>query len=95
MDERIVVGVDIGGSKIAAAAVTERGTICSRGTVPTEADRGFDDGLLRMMGLIDRVLSETERPRDALDAIEQMLQGQTYADNVTLTQEDQADGENI
>ena len=69
MDERIVVGVDIGGTKIAAAAVSEQGTICSRDTMPTDANRGFDDGLRRMTGLIDRVLAGTGRPRDALDAI--------------------------
>jgi glucokinase len=69
MDERIVVGVDIGGTKIAAAAVTKQGAICSRGTIPTDADRGFDDGLRRMTGLIDSVLAETGRSRHALDAI--------------------------
>jgi glucokinase len=69
MDERIVVGIDIGGTKIAAAAVTEQGTIISRDTMPTDADRGFDDGLRRIMALIDRVLDRTRGARDALEAI--------------------------
>jgi len=37
---RLVLGVDIGGTKIAAAVVTERGEIAARGYSPTEAQAG-------------------------------------------------------
>lgn len=55
---QVVVGIDIGGTKMAAAAVTSEGIILARHAQPTEAGRGFADGLRRMVALIERVLSE-------------------------------------
>jgi glucokinase len=69
MDEPVVIGMDIGGTKIAAAVVNARGQILSRRTMPTQADRGFDDGLRRMTALIDAALDEAALPRSALSAI--------------------------
>jgi glucokinase len=56
---RYVIGVDLGGTKFAAAAVSEDG----RSTVafaaePTLADRGADDIVARMAGLVRRVMSD-------------------------------------
>lgn len=54
----ILVGIDIGGTKIAAAAVTTAGELLSRASMPTEAERGFEDGLQRITVLVRRVLDE-------------------------------------
>jgi glucokinase len=53
----IVLGIDIGGTKIAAAAVTPQGEIVSRATMPTQAERGFPDGLRRIEALLDEILA--------------------------------------
>jgi glucokinase len=69
MEGPIVVGIDIGGTKIAAAAVNAHGEIQSREHIPTQAERGFDDGLRRIAALIDRVLGKAHGSRDSLSAI--------------------------
>jgi glucokinase len=69
MAERIVAGIDIGGTKIAAAVVTDEGKVLGREGVPTEAERGFADGLRRIAGLLDRVLARAARRRGDLYAI--------------------------
>jgi glucokinase len=69
MTSRCALGVDIGGTKIAAAAVNERGEILSRGSMPTEAERGFDDGLRRIESLLNAVLMEASCLPDTLAAI--------------------------
>jgi glucokinase len=56
-DRRIVVGMDIGGSKIAAAVVSEQGEILSRESIATQAERGFEDGLRRIEALLARLLA--------------------------------------
>jgi len=62
MTHAIVTGLDIGGTKIAAAAVTSAGEILSRGTIATQAERGFEDGVCRISALIEQVLAEEIRP---------------------------------
>jgi glucokinase len=69
MDNQIVVGLDIGGTKIAAAAVNGRGEILGRDTMPTEAERGFDDGVRRIEALIGQVCAAANCPRGHLVAI--------------------------
>ena len=56
-----VVGIDIGGTKIAAALVSVQGQVLARGLIPTEAARGFDDGLRRIAALLDRLLAQADR----------------------------------
>jgi glucokinase len=69
MDKPIVVGIDIGGTKIAVAAVTAQGQILSRQVIPTEAARGFDNALRRTVALVDHMLAQTGKGREALRAI--------------------------
>jgi glucokinase len=59
-EELIVAGIDIGGTKIAAAAISAAGRVLSRAAIPTEAERGFDDGLRRITALVQRVLAEAQ-----------------------------------
>jgi glucokinase len=69
MKERLVVGIDIGGTKIAAAAIDAQGQILSRRVIPTEAERGFQDGVQRIVRLIEQVMADAHRRRADLDAI--------------------------
>ena len=50
------VGIDIGGTKIAVAAVDSRGTRVARATLATEADQGFPRALERLSTAISDVL---------------------------------------
>jgi glucokinase len=59
-EEPVVAGIDIGGTKIAAAAVSAAGQVLSRAAISTEAERGFDDGLRRISALVQRVLEEAQ-----------------------------------
>ena len=68
-DGPFVLGVDIGGTKIAMAAVTPQGQMLARCSMPTEAERGFDDGVRRILSLADEVLAQAGRPRSALQAV--------------------------
>jgi glucokinase len=69
MDKPIVVGIDIGGTKIAVATVTAQGQVLSRQVIPTEAARGFDNALRRTVALLDHMLAQTGKGREALRAI--------------------------
>jgi glucokinase len=54
-----IVGVDIGGTKIAVAVIdSANGTIYSRASMPTDAQRGYPDGLARIRALIESAVAE-------------------------------------
>lgn len=52
------IGLDIGGTKIAVAAVDAGGRICARLSLPTEAELGFARAVERLHGAITQVMSE-------------------------------------
>jgi glucokinase len=58
MSEPVVLGVDIGGTKIAMAVVTPQGEVLTRDAIPTAAEQGFDDGMRRITALAERSLSD-------------------------------------
>jgi glucokinase len=53
---RKALGVDIGGTKIAVAAVDAGGTLLARATLPTQADQGFDLAVGRLAEAAERLL---------------------------------------
>ena len=55
---RGIVGIDIGGTKIAAAIVTKGGTFVERRVVPTSAGRGALGVLGTLVGLVDDLRRE-------------------------------------
>jgi glucokinase len=67
--ERRAIGIDIGGTKIAVAAVDGRGAIRARAELATEADLGFDRAIGRMVDAADRVLAEAGWTRRELCGI--------------------------
>ncbi len=57
-----VVGLDIGGTKIAVAVIDpDEGTVFSRASMPTEAQRGPADGLARIRALVESTVSAAGR----------------------------------
>jgi len=55
----MIVGVDIGGTKIAVGAVDERGHLLARREAPTQAEQGFDAGVHRIVEMIRAVAAES------------------------------------
>lgn len=53
------VGIDIGGTKIAVAAVSAAEGIVREATIPTEAERGFAAGVSRIVDAVKRLLAES------------------------------------
>jgi len=51
----LIGALDIGGTKIAAGVVDRQGRILSRAEAPTASERGFPDGLARMIGMLREV----------------------------------------
>lgn len=48
----MIGAIDIGGTKIAVAVVDDRGRIIDRDECPTQSERGFPDGLSRMVAML-------------------------------------------
>ena len=62
---RRAIGIDIGGTKIAVAAVDGDGTIAARTSIATEAALGFDRAVGRMAAAMETVLAEAGWPAGA------------------------------
>lgn len=58
MSERRALGIDIGGTKIAVAAVDSAGRIHARTSLATEAEQGFGRAIERMLAAGDAVLAQ-------------------------------------
>ncbi len=63
---RKAIGIDIGGTKIAMAVVDETGRIAARDAFPTEAERGFELAVAKMVQTADRLLAESGASRNEL-----------------------------
>jgi glucokinase len=53
------VGIDIGGTKIAVAAVNGSGEAVCETAIPTESERGFASGISRITAAVNRLLAES------------------------------------
>jgi len=53
------VGIDIGGTKIAVAAVDGSGEVVCEATIPTESARGFASGISRINDTVNGLLAES------------------------------------
>lgn len=63
------IGIDIGGTKTAVAAVDASGSICARADLETRSDRGFATCLLQLTERISSVLNKANWPAPALAGI--------------------------
>jgi glucokinase len=66
---RAVLGLDIGGTKIAAGVVTEDGGVHGFVTAPTDAQRGPDDGIGRLFELGRRAVAESGIAWEDVDSV--------------------------
>jgi glucokinase len=72
------IGIDLGGTKIAAAAVdVATGELAGRTVIPTEAHAGPDAVLDRMAQLVDAVCQSAELPREAIGGLGVGVPGMT------------------
>jgi glucokinase len=63
--EELVIGVDIGGTKVAAGLVDRKGEIRCQTRTPMVSDRGAANGLRAVMAAIEAVLAESVRTTGA------------------------------
>jgi glucokinase len=56
--EKMIVGIDIGGTKVAGGLVNAKGKLVKSMTVPTEAAGGFDKSLGQVMNVIEQLISQ-------------------------------------
>jgi len=59
MSTGLIGAIDIGGTKIAVGVVDRNGRILSRGECPTESERGFPEGLRRMVAMLRETAART------------------------------------
>ncbi|MCK5451514.1 MAG: ROK family protein [Candidatus Omnitrophica bacterium] len=64
-----IIGVDIGGTKIAAGIVSDRGKVISSMVLPTRAKEGFKVSLGQVFGSISGLLAESGLSMKEIDAI--------------------------
>lgn len=60
-DRRAAIGVDLGGTYIKAGAVAPDGVVLHAETVPTQVERGVDDTIERISGLVRRLAEQAGR----------------------------------
>src|SRR4051794_37973767 len=65
----VYVGLDVGGSTMKAGVVTEEGRPLSAVQLPTEAQRGQEAGLARMVETIRRAMAEAGVDRERVAAV--------------------------
>ena len=63
------LGIDIGGTKMAVAAVDSKGRIAARTTLATEAELGFARAVDRLVAAADAVLAEAGWSREQLAGV--------------------------
>jgi glucokinase len=64
--DQYIVGVDLGGTKIIAGAMTADGSQCHAvRSIPTDPGRGDEDVAARMVALVEEVIEETSRASGA------------------------------
>ncbi len=54
---KLIIGIDVGGTKVAGGLVTQKGRLIESQIVPTHADKGFRKSYAQITNLIGRLLS--------------------------------------
>jgi glucokinase len=54
--KQFIIGIDVGGTKVAGGLVTRKGKLSQAQIVPTHADKGFDKSLAQITHLIGRLI---------------------------------------
>lgn len=58
MSEKLIVGIDVGGTKVAGGLVDQKGRLKKPQTVPTRADEGFEVSFRQITQLIGRLIHQ-------------------------------------
>lgn len=69
MDKKYVIGIDLGGTKISGAISDLQGNILSQHTTPTLAQEGEEAVLNRIIEVIEKVMSDSDKSSDEIKAI--------------------------
>ena len=62
----MIGAIDIGGTKIAVAAVTREGRVLCGEACPTEPARGFDEACRRMIDMLERCVVRSREPLEGI-----------------------------
>ena len=63
----MIGAVDIGGTKIAVGMVSEQGQVLARTECPTEPERGWPDGLARIISMLEEAADQAAGDAEADD----------------------------
>ena len=55
---KLIIGIDVGGTKVAGGLMTQKGRLVSSAVVPTRAEEGFKISYGQIVELIDRLIQE-------------------------------------
>ena len=69
MSNEYAIGMDIGGTSVVAGVLRQDGALLSRRSMPTDSQRGIDDGLMRLTQLTKDVMHDTGITHDQLAGI--------------------------
>jgi glucokinase len=69
MEDKYVIGLDLGGTKINGAVASLNGDIVSQCTLPTKAEEGEEPVLGRIIEVIEKVIGQSNIDRDKIVAI--------------------------
>lgn len=56
--EKLIAGIDIGGTKVAGGLVNKNGKLLKAVTVPTEAAGGFEKSFGQILNVIEQLISQ-------------------------------------
>ncbi len=84
-DELPVLAIDLGGSKIITAIISNKGQMMAREYYPTLADEGPHSVIERMLSAIDRILSLRNIGPSQLDSISIAVAGAINFDQGVIT----------
>lgn len=68
-EEKPLLAIDLGGSKIVTALISPEGEIVAREYIPTLAEEGTQEVIHRMLATIDTILSQANTPRSSLSTL--------------------------
>ena len=58
--EKMIIGIDVGGTKVAGGLVDNKGSLDRTVTLPTKANEGFETSFSQIMAVIKRLISQAE-----------------------------------
>jgi len=69
VEKDLVIGIDLGGTKISGALADIKGNVINKYTIPTNADQGEQIVLQRIISVIDKLIDESVENTENIKAI--------------------------